>query len=57
MTGKKDNPSALLFRDELIVLGMLTERHADEFTGLLAAIAGTPRLDTHRERRERRSTA
>ncbi len=48
----RDDPSARLFRDELIAITELISRHREEFDGLVESIAVTPRLGDRRCGRE-----
>ena len=50
----RDDPSARLFRYELIAIAELISRHPDEFAGIVAGLAEAPRLDDARRSRRRR---
>ena len=44
----RDEPTARLFRDELLAIEELISRHREEFTGLVAGIAAAPSLGDRR---------
>jgi len=51
----RDDPTARLFRDELLAIAELISRHREEFDGLVAEIAVTPRLGDRRRQGKRRA--
>jgi hypothetical protein len=53
--GVRDDPTARLFRDELLAIAELISRHREEFDGLVASIAVTPRLGDRRRQGKRRT--
>lgn len=52
----RDDPSARLFRDELVAIAELIARHPEEFGNLLAGLAEAPRLADARRRKRRRAS-
>jgi hypothetical protein len=49
----RDDPTARLFRDEMLAVAELITRHRDEFAELVAGLAEAPRLADRRRNRRR----